>query len=132
MTHIHDKEVNKQPNAINPPKRAKKLDIHYSPILRGCINTRKGRVKFKNFRTLLGSGCSYTILMRRLFEKLHIEQYAVMQWHTQDGNITTNLRVKVDSTLPTLSATHVVMWNCHVDEFSKGRYDMILGQYLLT
>ena len=24
------------------------------------------------------------------------------------------------------------MWNCHVDESDKGRYDMILGRYLLT
>ena len=24
-----------------------------------------------------------------------------------------------------------MMWKCHVDEFSKGRYDMILGRDLL-
>ena len=24
------------------------------------------------------------------------------------------------------------MWNCHVDESVKGRYDMIVGRYLLT
>ena len=23
-------------------------------------------------------------------------------------------------------------WKCHVDDSTKGRYDMILGQYLLT
>ena len=44
----------------------------------------------------------------------------------------TNIKVKVDFTLPTLSATNVVTWIYHVDESSKGRYDMILGQYLLT
>ena len=50
-----------------------------------------------------------------------------MQWHTQSGNITTNLKVKLDFTLPKLSATNVMMWNCHVNESAKVVYDMILG-----
>ena len=54
-----------------------------------------------------------------------------MQWCTQSGNTTTDLKVKVDSTLTPLSATKVVKWDCHVDESSKGRYDMILGRDLL-
>ena len=49
-----------------------------------------------------------------------------MQWNTQAGNITTNLKVKVDFTLPALSATNVVTWNCHVGDSAKGRYDMSL------
>ena len=53
-----------------------------------------------------------------------------MQWHTQAGNITTNLKVKVDFTLPELSAMNAM--KRHVDDSDKGRYDMILGQYLLT
>ena len=55
-----------------------------------------------------------------------------MQWRTQDGNTTTNLKVKVDSNLTPLSAKNVVKWDCYVDESSKGRYDMILGRDLLT
>ena len=43
-----------------------------------------------------------------------------MQWNTQAGNITTNLKVKIDFTLPALSATNVVTWNCHVDDSAKG------------
>ena len=72
------------------------------------------------------------IVMGSLVGKMHPEKYAPMQWHTQAGNVTTNLEVKIDFTLPALSATNVVTWNCHVDESVKGRYDMILGQYLLT
>ena len=53
-----------------------------------------------------------------------------MQWHTQARNITTNLKVKVDFNLPTLSATNAVRKNFHVDESAMGRYDMILGQDL--
>ena len=48
------------------------------------------------------------------------------------GNITTNLSVKMNFNLPELSATKMVMWNCHVAESAKGRYDIILGRYLLT
>ena len=55
-----------------------------------------------------------------------------MQWNTQAGNITTNLRVKIDITLPALSVNNFVTWNCHVDESAKGKYNMILGRYLLT
>ena len=55
-----------------------------------------------------------------------------MQWHTQAWNITTNFKVKVDFTLPALSENNVMMWNYHVYEFTKGRYDMILGQYIWT
>ena len=53
------------------------------------------------------------------------------QWHTQDGNITTNLKDRVDFTLHELSATDFVTCKCHVYDFAKGRYDMILGWYLL-
>ena len=55
-----------------------------------------------------------------------------MQWNTQAGNIRTNLKVKIYFNLRTLSATNVLTWRCHVDYSAKGRYDMILGQNLLT
>ena len=47
-------------------------------------------------------------------------------------NITTNLKVRVDFTPPELSAINVVTWKCHVDDSDEVRYDMILGQDLLT
>ena len=67
MALIHDKKVNKIAECnlihdiINPPKRAKNLNINYSPILHGCINTRKGRAKIKNFQIILDSGFRSTI-----------------------------------------------------------------------
>ena len=51
----------------------------------------------------------------------------MMQWHTQAYNITTNIKVKVDFTLPALRATNNVTWNFHMDDSAKDRYDMILG-----
>ena len=35
---------------LNPSKHTKNISIHYYPILHGCINTRKGKVKFKNYQ----------------------------------------------------------------------------------
>ena len=66
------------------------------------------------------------------YKTIYPEKYAVMKWHTQDGNITTNHRVKVDFTLPALSATNIVTWKSHVDNSANGRYDMTLGRHLLT
>ena len=91
------------------------------------MNTRKCRAKFKNFQTLLYSGCIYTILTERLVKKL-----SAMQWHMQDGNITTNIKVKADSTLLTLITTNIMTWKCHLYDPAKGRHYMILEQYLLT
>ena len=48
------------------------------------------------------------IIMVRLAEELKLEKYDVMQRHTQAGNINTNIEVKVNFTLPTLSATNDV------------------------
>ena len=84
------------------------------------------------FRILLESGCSYVIVMGGVIEKLCPEKDYPMQWNTQAGNITTNLKVKIYFTLPVLSAKNVVTWNCHVDDYSTGGYDTILGRYLLT
>ena len=72
------------------------------------MNTRKGKAKFKSFRILLDSGCSSTIVIVRLVKKLDPEEDAPMQWHTQAGNITTNIKVKVDFTLTKLSAINIV------------------------
>ena len=48
------------------------------------------------------------------------------------GKITTHSKVRVDFSLPELSEKKIVTWNCHVDDSTKGIYDMILGRDLLT
>ena len=53
------------------------------------------------------------------------------QWHTQAGNITTNLKVEFDFILPALSVMNAVVWKFYVDESAKVRYDMILWRDLL-
>ena len=56
----------------------------------------------------------------------------MIQWPTQASNITTDLTVEVNFTLPELTAADVVTWKNYVDDSAKGRYDTILGRYLLT
>ena len=55
-----------------------------------------------------------------------------MQWHTQDSNITSNLKVEVIITLFALRVKNSVTWKCHVDDYNNFMYDMILVRYLLT
>ena len=96
------------------------------------MNTRRGKAKFKNFRFVLESGRNSTILMGRLVETNCLKKYDVVQWNTQAGNITANIKIKVDFTLPALNAMNVVMWKFHMDDSAKGTYDLILGQDLIT
>ena len=71
------------------------------------------------------------IVMVILIAKLDPLKDAVMQWHNQAINITTNLKVKIYFTLPEIGATNFVTCNFHVDDSDKGRYDIIPGRELL-
>ena len=88
MTCIKNNEVNNISgfnllhDIINPPKRAKNLNIHYSLILHGFMNTRRGKVKFKNFGILLDSGCSSMVLMVRLLKNRPIKRCYDAVGHT--------------------------------------------------
>ena len=57
------------------------------------MNIRKGILKFKNFRVLLGSGCGSMTLMGRLIRGISPKVYDVMQWHTKSVIIATNIKV---------------------------------------
>ena len=96
------------------------------------MNTHSKRARFKNFRIILNSGSSSTILMGKLMSKLKSKETAETNWETQAGNFRASKNVSIDFCLPEFSATNIVAWKCHVDESNNGRYDMILGRYLLT
>ena len=59
-------------------------------------------------RILLYSGCIYMIVMGSPATKLQIIKDTADQWNTQTGILTTNLKVKMDFTLPEFSATKIV------------------------
>ena len=54
-SYIHENEVNKIAECnllhdiLNPYKRTKNVNSPYSPIIHVCMNTRKGKAKFKKF-----------------------------------------------------------------------------------
>ena len=54
-----------------------------------------------------------------------------MQWKTQAGNITTNLKVKIFLTIPEFSATKKVTWLFNVDDSTKSKYIIVSGRYIL-
>ena len=76
MTCIHGNKENKLAewdllhDILNPTKRTKK-NSQYSPIIQGYMNTRRVKDKFKEFITLLDSGCISTIVIGKLIQKLH-------------------------------------------------------------
>ena len=49
-------------------------------------------------------------------------------WETQAGKFTTSKKVNEDFCLPKFSVKTIVMWKFHVDEYTNGRYGMILGR----
>ena len=57
-------------NILNCSKTVKSTNFHYCAILHGCMNTCRGKLKYKNNWILLYSRCSYNIVMIMLTPKL--------------------------------------------------------------
>ena len=55
---------------LNPSKYIQNTNYHYFPILYGCINTRRGKVKYKNFQILSDNGCISVVVIKKLMQKL--------------------------------------------------------------
>ena len=63
-------ECNVLTHILNPTKHEKSKYDHYLPILLGCMNTHSGREEFRNFRIILDSGISSTIVIGKLMSKI--------------------------------------------------------------
>ena len=59
-------EYNLLSDILNTFKWTKNIIIHYYPILHGCMNTRRGRAKYRIFWILLDSWCISTTVIIRL------------------------------------------------------------------
>ena len=64
-------------------------------------------------------------------KKITPKEDSVMHSNNKSGSIITNIKVKIDFTLPELEATKSVTWNFHVYDSNKVRYDMIFGRDIL-
>ena len=60
------------------------------------MNTRSVKSRFKNFRILLDSGNSSTIVKGKLTSKLKSKETVENTWEIQAGKITTSKKVNVD------------------------------------
>ena len=112
--------------------KQKYINRHYPTTLHGCMNTKMGRFKFKIFLIVFNSRYKSENITIRLIIKLKTKEYDVMQWHKKAGSITTTLKVNIYVTLPEFSAIENMMWEYHVDESAKGRYNMFLGKDIFT
>ena len=80
---------------LNPTEFAKK-HFRYSPILQSCMNTCSGKALFRNFRILLDSGSSSTIIMDKLTEKLKPKHSTETTWETEARKFTTSTKVNIE------------------------------------
>ena len=53
-------------------------------------------------------------------------------WETQAGKLATSKKMNVEICLPYFSVTKIIPWKWYVDEYTNGRYDMIIDRDLLT
>ena len=93
INHINENKVNNifechlLYHILNYYKFTKNRNTHHYPILHVCINARSSRENIYILKILLYSGCSSTILIRRLIIKLRTKKGAMIQCDTQAGNI---------------------------------------------
>ena len=70
--------------------------------------------------------------MNNLMSKLKRKNSTNTMWQTQYGKFMTTNTEKVDLCLMEFSATKIMTWKFHVDDYIEIRYAMILGRDLLT
>ena len=70
--------------------------------------------------------------MGNMTSKLKTKQSAKTTWGTQVGKFTSLKKLNLDFFLPEFSATKIVIWKCHIDKSTNGRYDMIIVRDILS
>ena len=98
-------------------------------------------VRFKDgsihlLRTLLDSGTSATMLLRKHAEPGRISKYKgnPLKWTTLGGVYTTKRKALMQFCLPQFSLNKSVTRSCHVDESTDlkfAQYDMIIGDDIM-
>ena len=75
-----------------------------------------GSNRNSSFFNLIGYWMQFHNFNEKSNKNIKNREDDVMQWQKQADNITTNMKVKIDLTLPEFSATKIVMWDFYVDE----------------
>jgi hypothetical protein len=90
----------------------------------------------KTYRVLIDTGCSRTIVRRRVLPDIHFNSKRTSKetlWNTNGGTFLTKYEIPVTFALPEFAPSKEVSWNMAVDETEKNahqKYDMIIGRDL--
>ena len=95
---------------------------------------KKNRKSTKVVKALVDSGASESILVRAAAKGLPLrETKEAEQWSTAAGRLDTTCKTKkVEFSLPELHANRTIKKSFHIVDLDLKRYDMIIGQDLIT
>ena len=92
-------EFNLLHDILNPTKHTKNTNSDSPPILHRYMNKCRGRENIKSPK-LIGQWMWFQYCNEKSDNKLKTKTYSMMQYHTQLGNLITDMKVKIDFTLP--------------------------------
>jgi hypothetical protein len=99
----------------------------------GFVNSSLGKEKLAPLRILLDSGATSSIILGKWTKKLRNKPAKTTSWNTKGGTFKTNLKCKIQFSLPEFNEHKVIEHTVHVDTNTKNsRYDMIVGSDLLS
>ena len=103
---VDQEEFQNISNIINPTKNTK--IIHYTSVLKGDMNYRLRKAKFKSFRILLNCRASWSIIISEHIQKLWKKVTKSFCLITQRCNFNTSPKSKADIVLPKLDVTKII------------------------
>ena len=121
-------------NFIRPSKKAKTENL--SAVTLAYLWSRRDSKRIgdlKRLRVLLKSGCTATLINKKLVKHLKKKKTTPTRWSTKAGKFNTAQKCKIEFNLPEFPAGREIEWDAYVDESPSHecRYDMIIGRDLL-
>ena len=99
----------------------------------GFVNSSLGKEKLAPLRILLDSGATSSIILGKWTKKLRNKPAKTTSWNTKGGTFKTNLKCKIQFSLPEFNEHEVIEHATHVDMSTKNsHYNMIVGSDLLS
>jgi hypothetical protein len=119
---------------VSEPRTQKTKKNHKTTEIVVEVRFNNGSVHL--LRTLLDSGTSATMLLRKHVEPGRISKYKgnPVKWTTLGCVYTTKRKALMEFQLPEFSLNKSITWSCHVDETTDpkfAQYDMIIGDNLM-
>ena len=108
-----------------------------STITLAFINLSKDfnpKEKQARAKALLDTGCSKTLINRKMLGNLKRTPTSKTEWATKGGKFHTTTKCEIVFTLPAFHENRDITWTCYVDDSTEtlNQYDMIIGRDLIT